>query len=423
MKVLLVNTSERIGGAAVAASRLMQALNRHGVKAKLLVRDKQTDHLCVVSLPRSWRLKWHFLWERIVIWANCRFRRREIFSVDIACAGTDITRLPEFREADLIHLHWVNQGMLSLGDIRRILASGKPVVWTMHDMWPCTAICHHARSCTHFHTECHHCPYLGSAAATHDLSYRLFRRKRQLFSGRRVQFVACSHWLQQQAAQSALLQGQPLACIPNPIDTHLFAPGSQSEARRRLSLPADRRLLLFGCVKATDPRKGVEYLTEACRLLAAQHPDWVQQVGIVVVGAGSESFQSRLPFPVYPLPFATSEDRMADIYRSADLFVTPSLEENLPNTLMEAMACGTPCVGFHVGGIPEMIDHLSTGYVARYRDAADLAAGIGWVLSADADHYRQLSSQAVHKVASCYAEGVVARRFLELYQRLSHSSH
>ena len=141
MRVLLINTSERIGGAAVAASRLMESLKNNGIKAKLLVRDKQTDQITVVSLSRNWRMVWKFVWERIVIWKANHFKRDNIFAVDIANTGTDITSLPEFQQADVIHLHWINQGMLSLRNIENILASGKPVVWTMHDMWPCTGIC------------------------------------------------------------------------------------------------------------------------------------------------------------------------------------------------------------------------------------------------------------------------------------------
>ena len=136
MRVLLINTSERIGGAAIAASRLMESLKNHGIKAKLLVRDKQTDQISVVSLDHNWRMVWKFVWERIVIWSANRFNKKNIFAVDIANTGTDITSLPEFQQADVIHLHWINQGMLSLKNIEKILASGKPVVWTMHDMWP-----------------------------------------------------------------------------------------------------------------------------------------------------------------------------------------------------------------------------------------------------------------------------------------------
>ncbi|MCS2523371.1 glycosyltransferase [Bacteroides ovatus] len=135
MRVLIINTSERIGGAAIAASRLMESLKNNGIKAKMLVRDKQTDQISVVRLKSNWLQVWKFMWERIVIWSANRFRRYHLFDVDIANTGTDITSLPEFRQADVIHLHWINQGMLSLNDIRKILTSGKPVVWTMHDMW------------------------------------------------------------------------------------------------------------------------------------------------------------------------------------------------------------------------------------------------------------------------------------------------
>mgnify|MGYP002240994956 FL=1 len=139
MRVLLINTSERIGGAAIAASRLMESLKNHGIKAKLLVRDKQTDQISVVSLDHNWRMVWKFVWERIVIWSANRFNKKNIFAVDIANTGTDTTSLPEFQQADVIHLHWINQGMLSLKNIEKILASGKPVVWTMHDMCPALA--------------------------------------------------------------------------------------------------------------------------------------------------------------------------------------------------------------------------------------------------------------------------------------------
>ena len=142
MKVLIVNTSERTGGAAVAAGRLVEALNNNAVKATMLVRYKQSDEITVVGLPKSWLSRWHFLWERLVIFVRMHFNYSRVFEVALANAGSDITRLREFREADVIHLHWINQGMLSLKGIRKILKSGKPVVWTMHDLWPATALCH-----------------------------------------------------------------------------------------------------------------------------------------------------------------------------------------------------------------------------------------------------------------------------------------
>ena len=191
MKVLIVNTSERTGGAAVAANRLMKALINHGVKAKMLVRDKESDSLTIAQLPRSWRLRWNFLWERFVIFVRCGFSRKHLFEIDLANAGTDITRLREFQEADIIHLHWINQGMLSLSGIRKILRSGKPVVWTMHDIWPATAICHVTLGCRNFTTRCRCCRLLGNSQGD-DISTTIWQRKHRMLEGENIYYVACS---------------------------------------------------------------------------------------------------------------------------------------------------------------------------------------------------------------------------------------
>ena len=254
MRVLIINTSERIGGAAIAAGRLMESLKNNGIKAKMLVRDKQTDQISVVGLKRSWLQVWKFMWERIVIWSANRFQRYHLFDVDIANTGTDITSLPEFRQADVIHLHWINQGMLSLKDIRKILTSGKPVVWTMHDMWPCTGICHYARECTNYQQECHNCPYIYKGGSKKDLSYRTFRKKQKLYSNAPVHFVTCSRWLKEQAQVSRLFEGKSVINIPNAINTNLFKPQNKEEARAKCMLPQNKKLILFGSVKITESK-------------------------------------------------------------------------------------------------------------------------------------------------------------------------
>ena len=221
MRVLIINTSERIGGAAIAANRLMEALKGKGIKAKMLVRDKQTDQVTVVPLKKSWRHIWQFVWERVIIWKANHFKKHNLFAVDIASMGTDITSLPEFQQADVIHLHWINQGMLSLKDIQKIIDSGKPVVWTMHDMWPITGICHHAQDCTKYQTQCHTCPLLYKGSK-HDLSYQVFLKKQKLYKKANITFVACSQWLEELARHSVLALGHSVTNIPNPINTNLF---------------------------------------------------------------------------------------------------------------------------------------------------------------------------------------------------------
>ena len=414
MKVLIVNTSERTGGAAVAAHRLMEALNANGVKAKMLVGAKESDNINVCEVPCRRRVRWHFLWERLCIWVHLHFRRRHLFEIDMANAGSDITRLPEFREADIIHLHWVNQGLLSLGGIRRILESGKPVVWTMHDIWPATAICHLTLGCERFKTACQYCQLLPGGGSARDLSAAVWRRKQRLLAGRRVTFVACSQWLADEARQSALLKGQAIYAVPNPINTHVYHPGDKAVARQRLALPPDDHIILFVSQRATNPNKGMQYLVEACRLLAARHPDMKENTTVAVLGGHAEEVTALLPFRAVPLGYVSDEQRIVSIYQAADVFVLPSLSENLPNTIMESMACGLPSVAFRVGGIPEEIDHRQNGYVADYCSADDLAAGIRWALfESDPE---TVGKACLDKVAHCYSMQHVARQYIEVYE-------
>ena len=416
MRVLIINTSERIGGAAIAANRLMDALRNNGIQAKMLVRDKQTDNITVIGLKKSLWSIWQFVWERIVIWKANHFKQHNLFAVDIANTGTDITTYPEFKEADIIHLHWVNQGMLSLKDLKKILQSGKPIVWTMHDMWPCTGICHHARECDKYHKECHHCPYLYNGGAKKDLSHQTFKKKKELYQLSPITFITCSQWLKERAGQSALLEQHPIVHIPNPIKTNLFTPRNKVEARQKCNLPTDKKLILFGSVKITDKRKGIDYFIESCKILAEKHPELVNNLGVAVYGKESEQLKSLVPFQVYALDYISNEKELVNVYNAVDLYVTPSLEENLPNTIMEAMACGIPCVGFNVGGIPEMIDHLHNGYVADYKSAEDFANGIHWTLSES--EYQSLSEESRRKVTSSYSESTIAKKYIEVYNKI-----
>lgn len=413
MRVLIVNTSERTGGAAVAANRLMEALNNYGVKAKMLVRDKESDSLTVAALPGRWYQQWCFLWERLIVFLHLHCSRKHLFEVDIANAGTDITRLREFQEADVIHLHWINQGMLSLSGIRKILQSGKPVVWTMHDIWPATAICHYARDCKNYRTECRNCQLLSGHGGRHDLANRVWKRKARMLADKSISYVACSQWLCGEAKVSALLKGQKVISIPNAINTHVFYPADKHQACVRAGLPVDKKIILFVSQRVTDQRKGMDYLIAAVRILAETYPQLREQVGIAILGGHSEELNDQLQFPVYSLGYVNNEQMIVNVYRSADVFVTPSLEDNLPNTIMESMACGVPCVGFKVGGIPEMIDHQKNGYVAAYRDAADLARGLYWVLN-EADSIG-LCQSAVAKVNRNYSQQSVALRYTEVY--------
>ena len=413
MRVLIVNTAERTGGAAIAANRLLHALNHNGVEARMLVRDRKTNTPGVFNIPPSWALKPKFLWERGVIWLNNGMSKRNLFQVDIANTGTDITTLSEFQWADVIHLHWVNQGFLSLGNLERILASGKPVVVTLHDQWYFTGICHYSGGCDKYLSQCENCPMLKGTIGG-DLARRVFDRKRAMYEGSNITFVGCSRWMADLARQSALTQGHAVTNIPNAIDTDVFKPMDQQEARRRHKLPTDNKLILFGAQRITDKRKGFDFLVEACQHISMHHPTLPGRLEVVVLGGDAQSVKETFPLPVHTVNYLSNETEIAALYNAVDLFVTPSLQDNLPNTIVEAMACGTPCVGFNVGGIPEMITHKQDGYVADYCDSLDFAQGISWCLNED--RLPTLREAARATALATYGEPTVAHRYQAIYQ-------
>lgn len=237
-----------------------------------------------------------------------------------------------------------------------------------------------------------------------------------MLEGENIYYVACSRWLESEAKRSALLEGQKITSIPNPIDTHKYNRCNKQEARQRLGLPLDKRLILFASQRVTNENKGMSYLIEACQRLSD-----IPDLGVVILGGHAEEVVEQLPLEAYPLGYVNDEHRIVDVYNAADVFVLPSLSENLPNTIMEAMACGVPCVGFKVGGIPEEIDHRRNGYVADYRSAEDLARGIRWILmEADSE---ELSRNAIHKVAHNYSQQSVAMKYLDVYHQAMAFKH
>lgn len=413
MRVLLINTSERIGGAAIAANRLMEALKRIGVKAQMLVRDRQTQQLTVKAVRQSWLLPLMFVWERLVILFHNGLHRGTMWLVDIANTGVDVTTLPEFQQADVVHLHWVNQSFLSLDGIRRILASGKRVVVTMHDMWYFTGICHYSGDCDRYKSQCQQCPLLGSSGLGKDLALRVFTEKLDMYATMPITFVGCSQWMTDMARQSTLARGHRVVCIPNAINTDNYRPEDMLSARAALRLPSDKRLVLFSSQRITDERKGFHLLSQALQRIVDEHPQMRDQLGLVVVGGEAETVKHSVPVPVYPISYVSKEAALVQLYNAVDVFVTPSLQDNLPNTIVEALACGTPCVGFAVGGIPEMIDHQVNGYVAAYRDADDLGRGILWTI--DPQRQAALAKAARRKALDTYSEERVAKRYAEVY--------
>ena len=418
MKVLMVNTSESMGGAAVAASRLCDALNNNGVKARMLVRDKQSGDITVATCGNGLQNKWNFLWERFVIWLSNGMSRKNLFKVSIANAGIDITKTQEFREADVIHLHWVNQGMLSLKGIRRILSSGKPVVWTMHDMWPLTAICHHAYECENYAQACGHCPFLRRPGRN-DLSARIFRKKQRIFLSpltshlSPLYFVSVSEWLAGRARKSALIGAFPIEVIPNVLSLSQFTVIDRIDARTAVEAE-ERYVIAFGAARIDDPIKGFNYLVEALRLLVGSGRFKASDIRLLLFGqVRNATIFDHLPVPYTHLGYIDDAYRLSQVYSASNVTVSSSLYETFGQTLIEAMACGSVPVSFDGSGQADIISHEKNGYLAQRLSAESLAEGIAWGL------HSTLTPQELRRcVIRHYGESVVAQQYVNLYNRI-----
>ncbi len=400
MNVLILSTYERSGGAAIAALRLLHAFQKNGVNASMLVRKNLTfggKWVQKQSLPS--------IWERLVIaTVHNRFSTRNLWAIDTACCGEDITSTEQYQKADVIHLHWINQSFLSFKTLEKIVKSGKKIVWTMHDAWNATGICHLTLECKNHLSECGNCQYLSHPSPS-DLSHKVWKKKKALYAAGNIQFVTCSRWLMKEVKRSSLLASQNVTSIPNPLDTNFFMPQNKMLARKMLQLPAEKKLLLFVAQNVNNPYKGMKYLFEAVKksrrnditLLMLGNAEGVNFEGIESIALG----------------YLSEQEKIRAAYNAADAFILPSLSENLPNTIMEAMACGTPSVAFRVGGIPEMIDHMENGYLSDFQDSSDLSRGIEYVLKEE--NAARLSAACREKVLTEYSEKSVVERYLSLY--------
>ena len=402
MKVLLLNTYAG-GGAGIASGRLLAALQAEGKDVALL-------HAADVGS------RWPFYAERLSFLPYERDKSVR-FSFSLANFGKDLCHHPLVQAADILHLHWINQGFLSLKNIARLARLGKPIVWTLHDIWAFTGGCH-IHTCDHFQQACGDCPYLRRPSPR-DLSHRIWAAKKRWFPAD-IHFVTCSEWLRGMALSSSLLADYPITTIPNPINTQVFRPITATERtafRHEKGIAPGARVVLFVAMKISEPHKGFRFLQAALQQIKANQADLPLE--IMVIGKPDPEALAALPYPVHALGLVQDTGQLARIYAAADVFVTPTLADNLPNTVMESLSCGTPVAGFRTGGVPEMVEHRVSGFIAPQGDSAALAEGIRWILSGEKP-IGELRRAARQKAEKDYANSVVAAQYTGLYKSLQH---
>jgi glycosyltransferase involved in cell wall biosynthesis len=412
VKALLLSTMDVEGGAARAAYRLHQGLKVAGVKSTMLVQRKASDDPNV--LPYFQRASY----ARI---AGLRYLEATPLRLypqhDPAPWGFGLIpnrvhhRVHELRP-DIVHLHWICGGFVPVSAISQL---PQPLVWTLHDMWPFTGGCHYSGACQGYEASCGSCPQLHSTVQ-HDVSRLIWRQKAQSWADVDLTIVTPSRWLARSARQSSLFRDRRIEVIPYGLDLQRYRPLDKRLVRSLLGLPADKPLILFGAVSSTsDPRKGFRYLEAALRQL--QRHSWTRSPELAVFGASAPAHPPDLGMPVHFLGSLHDEMSLAAAYASADVFVAPSVQDNLPNTVQEAAACGTPTVAFDIGGMPDMIEHQQTGYLAKPFEVDDLARGISWVID-DGQRGRELGMAARRKAEREFELRANAERNAALYEEL-----
>lgn len=409
MKCLLLSTFEQQGGAARSAHRLYRTMSQAGVDCRMLVQYKESSDPQVIS-PGGYLTR---LCNRVRPYLDALpllcYRSRLSPPWSLAWLPNNIKCDLESFAPDLIHLHGVGHGFLPLSTISRLTG---PIVWTLHDSWAFTGGCHLPDECERFINNCGCCPQLNGRHER-DLSRWGWNRKSILWTHLDVTFVAPSYWLAHRAKSSSLLSSKNIEVIPNGIDTESFAPCDSFSARATLGISQDAIVLLYGASGFTkDANKGYDLLLRALQRVIVENPHLK-----LVLALFGDSKCVEIEFqgiPVRSYGHMSSENQLVNLYGAADIFILPSLQENLPNTVMEAMACGTPCVAFDVGGVSELISHGKNGYVAKSANEFELAKGISWMLE-NPDRCADLGHEARKTIESRFSIVHVADRYLKLY--------
>ncbi len=417
MRVIHLNTYDGNGGAGRASYRLNNALKKVGINSDLYTSIKLGKRDDIQSLYPSFIDKFfatvRILGERYLP----RFYEKDLkIPFSLSFFGKDIHKHPELLNADIIHLHWINHGFLNPSDLAKLALLNKPIVWTMHDSNVFTGGCHVRFDCQNYITHCGFCPLLKDAEAD-DISHKTWERKKKAYQKMNAQFISPSKWLAKAAKESGLLKNEVVINIPNTLETDVFKPLDKQIARESLGLKPDDFILLSGFMPSRkDAHKGTPYLIDAINMWLDKNPDLADKVTLVVFGNRNKQLPPPFKIPVKFLGTINNDEVLAKAYASADAFLTTSLDDNLPNTVLESLACGTPVISFETGGIPDMVEHQKNGYLAKYKDATDFMEGLDWIYNHP--DRATLNINARQKVMQQFSEETIAKQHIHLYQSL-----
>ncbi|MDB5917985.1 MAG: glycosyltransferase [Massilia sp.] len=408
-RVSILSHSDNGGGASRAAYRLYQALRAAGIDPRMTVRSKLTGDWTVAATSKNYAKAVNFARSRFGGYLMLLQKTPNANMHSTNVLPSNLSTALNASDAGVVNLHWLGGEAMSVEDIGRIR---KPVVWTLHDMW---AFCG-AEHVTDYGVDARWRAgyYRGNRplpSSGPDIDRFTWNRKRRAWK-HPVHIVTPSRWLADCVRHSALMKDWPVTVIPNVLDTDVFKPLDRQYCRHVLNLPSDKRIVLFGAFGGGGSlNKGYDLLLDAMNSLAASRLD----ILCVVFGQSEPQAPPGIPFPIKWMGHVGDDPTLALLYGAADVMVIPSRLENLPQSGTEAHACGCPVVAFDCAGLPEVVDHRITGYLAEAYQTEDLARGIAWVLS-DKNINESLGLAARAKAEKLWSAGSVVPAYLEVYE-------
>ncbi|QSH40367.1 glycosyltransferase [Lentisphaerota bacterium ZTH] len=398
MKILHVNYYDKSGGAAKAARRLHKGLLTAGIDSKMLVVEKRSSSESVIACSRKVARKLQIL-QRVEALLLRTGSRNPLLPQALNLPHSPVLELINRSDADIVNLHWINGCMLGIKDLPEI---NKPVVWTLHDAWPYCGTEHHHNSSDNSFVRGYK---RAKSYGFFDWAPFNWRRKMKYWRNWHPITVAPSKWLNNEARKSMIFKDCNNLHIPNGLNLNVFKSTDKSTARKELGIPDNKKVIALGAFDVKDRNKGGVQLNNALKILEQKYG---KQIELLVIGNGT----LELPFKSYNTGFIANDKPMANIYPAADVFISASKYEAFGYMLVEASACGIPCVAFATGGIPDIVKHRETGYLAKCFQPEDLAAGIEFALQ----NTVTLGENAAKYCRKNFDLELVAKQYIQLYK-------
>lgn len=396
-KILHIVSGKLDGGAARGAFWLHKALQNLGVTSTILTNSTNNlnDHSIIEITENS--IYRNNLEKQIL----SQYPNKIDFIFSTGFLGFDFTKLKIYKEADIVHLHWINNNFV---DMRNLKDINKPIVWTLRDMWPMTGGCHYSFDCKKYISECKKCPQLKSTSQN-DLSSLVFKYKKYNLP-KYTQIVGISSWLSNEAKKSKLLKKFDIKTISNNIDTELFKTYDKNEQKEFFGLPKDKTILLFGANNIEDPYKGFGKLKKVTQLLSKE------KYFLCFFGNTDAVNVKKLGLEYKLFGKINNDEKLNKIYAATDIFLALSTQEAFGKTLVESMSSGTPVVCFNATGPKDIIEHKIDGYKAKPFSSKDVYRGIEWI----ENNYEFIRSNAIKNSRKKFDSIVIAKKYKKLYE-------